>query len=644
MIDWREEPVERVWIHWWGIVGDPEKLAELRAYLEKLLAGPVFSGSPRRMRLMRYLVDRTLAGEGDRVNEYSIGIDIFEKPPSFDPRLDSVVRTDIARLRQRLRAYYAGDGSGDPVVLDLPPKTYRVAIEFRPPETNHAAEAAEATQAAETAEAFEPVARAERPRWMPWILAFAVLAAAGIFFWRLPRRPSVPQSLVVLPFLDLSSGHQFGYLADGVTEEITNDLANLDNLRVIARTTAFQFKGKSVDVRELGKQLHVDAVLEGSLDREGDRVRIRAQLNRASDGYHLWSHAYDLQAVDMIQVQEEIARSIADDLQLNRAQHGASSAASRGVTTDAEAHDLFLRGQGEWNIGSLQSFRNAVTFFQKAIDRDPHFARAWLGMAKAHWNIGLWTAFSEATAAQVESEAERALELAPGLTEAHAVLAYVAWNYDYDWPRAEREFKLALSSGGQANVHNLYGLCLAQRRRFSESYQQFHIAEELSPLDAVPFFNEAQTYEWEGRTGDAERAYLRVLHDHPAFEPPVASLAYMKAILGRCQEAAKYADKMKQLAPNSYRTRSVRWTVAVCEGQKDAARQALQTGLNSTPPFELANAFAMLHDPNQAIAYLEKGVDQHSIGATSMQVEPYLASLRTDPRFVALERRLGLEP
>jgi len=619
-----------------GAVCEPGRDSEVRAYLEKLLRGPVFIGAPRRIRLMRYLVERTLSGEGDRVNEYAIGIDVFDKLPSFDPRSDSIVRTDIARLRQRLRAYYEGEGCSDPVSLDLPPKSYRVAIRFLDP-------VAAEPSAIEPVAATAPEVRSRR-RLLPKILAVAalmVMAAGAIFWWKQPRREGGIQSIVVLPFLDLSSGHPDGYLADGITDEITNDLANLADLRVIARTTAFVFKGRSVDVRDLGRQLHVDAVLEGSLEREGDRMRIRAQLNRASDGYHLWSHAYDIESGDLIQVQEEIARSISDDLQLNRTR---SASLSHEGTSDAVAHDLYLRGQEEWSTASLEAFRRAAELFHAAIARDPKFTRAWLGLAKAHWNIGLWTGFSEVSAQQVESEARKALEIAPGLNEAHAILAHIAWNYDYDWPRAEREFRLALAGGGQANAHNLYGVCLAQRRRFAESHQQFHIAEELSPLDPVAFFNEGEALEWEGRTAEAERAYADLLRTHPSFEPPLARLAYMKAGEGDCREAARYAGRLAQLSPGSYRSQAVLWTVGVCRGDRGGARRALQAAARSSPPVEMGSAYGLLRDNNEAIAYLEKAIDQHEVGVTGIGVEPFLATVRSDPRFVALERRVGLAP
>ncbi len=284
----------------------------------------------------------------------------------------------------------------------------------------------------------------------------ASLGVARLAQSRLTRRIPAIQALVVLPFQDLSSSHQSEYLADGLTDEVTNDLANLNNLRVIARTTAFEFKGKGVDVRQIGRQLNVDAALEGSLVREGNRVRIRAQLNRTSDGYHLWSHAYDIDAHDLIGVQQQIAQSIADDMNLGRGQSSADGGRPHRFTSDPEAHDLYLHGMEALNNASATSLPVAASFFQSALGKDHNFAMAWLGLARTH-DLMQSAVVPGVTYEQIGGEARHALDLDSSLAEAHETLAIIAWERDYDWPTAEREFRLAVASNGSASSRSHAG-------------------------------------------------------------------------------------------------------------------------------------------------------------------------------------------
>jgi adenylate cyclase len=245
-------------------------------------------------------------------------VDVFERPPEFDPKVDAVVRAEVSRLRQNLKDYYTGPGQADRTVIDLPPRSYAPTITFPRPEPLPVR-----TEIPDPA-VVPPTAQA-RPKWQYSLGLAAVLlggvAAARLVPWKTAtsRRSSRWWCCRFKTFLPIINPN----IADGLTDEITNDLANLDNLRVIARTTAFEFKGKGVDIRDLGRQLNVEAALERSLVREGDRVRIRAQLNRTSDGYHLWSHAYDIDSHDLIGVQQKIAQSIADDMYLGQGQSAA---------------------------------------------------------------------------------------------------------------------------------------------------------------------------------------------------------------------------------------------------------------------------------------------------------------------------------
>jgi TolB-like protein len=284
---------------------------EIRAYLAQLLATPQFAAAGRRGQLLQYLVEHTLAGDADKVTEYGIGLDVFDKPTSFDPRIESVVRTEFSRLRQRLKDYYAEEGRRDRIAIDFPPRSYAATFELR-----DAVTLPEPLGAPQLVQEEAQPARYLARRAAVYGLAFlAPIAVAGFAIWREHARLNASKqpihAIVVLPFENYSPDHQDEYIADEMTEELTNDLAQWRDLRVVARTSAFAFKGRGEDVRRIGQQLNVDAVLEGSFTREGDRVRITAQLSRTSDGYHLWSHSYEMESQDAMAVEKQVASSIA---------------------------------------------------------------------------------------------------------------------------------------------------------------------------------------------------------------------------------------------------------------------------------------------------------------------------------------------
>jgi TolB-like protein len=608
---------------------------EIRASVDRLLQSPDFRIPTRRARLLTYLVDRTLAGERNRINEYAIGVDVFDKPASFDPKLDAVVRAEISRLRQNLKEYYAGPGLVDPIRIDLPARGYFAAF----------SSGLASTAAAPEIRAGTPIS----PKPFPWRIAVGTLVAlasvGALLAWRISAGKPRIDSVVVLPFEDLSADHQSGYLADGLTDEVTNDLANLNGLRVIARTSAFLFKGKGVDVRQIGRELNVEAVLEGSVVRDGDHVRIRAQFNRTLDGSHLWSHVYDTHFRDLISVQQDIAQSIADDLQLSRSKNGNAALIPQGSTTDPEAHDLYLRGLEAANAGTAEGVQNAITLLKAAIAKDPRYAAPWFSLAKMLEAMGYFGGWPPGLADQVRSDLNHALQLDPQMAVAHAHLAYLDWEYGYDWDQAEREFRLALQQGNRSEPHKLYAMSLADRGRFAESHEHLRIAEDLAPLDSDLLFFEGGVLAWERRFPEAEQKYQAMLQRNPNTTTALAALAYIKTWEKDCGKAQEYAARMIQLSPTDYRTGSVRFAVSVCNGDIAGALKLREEDKSRrSPAIEQAQGYAYLGDKDTALKYLEQAVEQHNFGATTMKQTPYFDSLHGDPRFIALERRVGLDP
>ena len=338
-------------------------------------------------------------------------------------------------------------------------------------------------------EAPEPIAPVQprKPRRLRLQLAVAAVIAAlvcGLFAWKsFHSKPAAEpsSSIVVLPFLDLSPQKDQEYFSDGITEEIIDALSRVPNLHVVARTSAFAFKGKPTDVREIGRQLNVSTVLEGSVRKSHDQLRITAQLNRVSDGYHLWSRTFDRQLRDVFEVQREISQAIADQMK-------AGTVPSRAPTNDLEAYRSYQEGRFFFNQHlPPSSYRKAIERYQQAIDRDPNFALAYSGLADAYAYLAeLWVAAPQEVMPKAKQAAERAVALDSTLGEAHASLGVVKLDYDWDRQAAQNEFRKAMQlNPGSGWVHHWFAHSLEAQGRLDEATKEMRASMALDPL-SVP--------------------------------------------------------------------------------------------------------------------------------------------------------------
>jgi TolB-like protein/Tfp pilus assembly protein PilF len=611
------------------------RIREIRAYVAELLTRPAFVASGRRGQLLQYLVQRTLAGDAGKVNEYAIGLEVFDRPASFDPRIESVVRTEFSRLRQRLKDYYAEEGRRDRIVIDFPPRSYAATFTFRDVTALPAAQLVPAKP---------------KPRLSAWVPALAVVMAigalAGFALWkRHANRVAAQQpihTIVVLPFENYSPNHQDEYLADGMTEELTNDLAQLRDLRVVARTSAFAFQGKGEDVRKIGRQLNVDAVLEGSFTKEGDQVRITAQLNRTADGYHLWSHAYETESKDLLAVQEDVANSIAD--QIRRMQGGGPAPAIRAATTNPEAHDLYLQGMYQFYLRTPDSMLRAVQLFDQALAADPSFARAWLGIGSAEIGLTSMTAVTPAQSLpRIRQAAQKAIGLDPTLGDAYGLQADVAYMWDWNWSQAEVGFRRALDLGAGPDTRARYGWSLATRGQFDEAHEQLHLAAEQDPLSLVPPFDEFFAWDFQHNVAGEKRDLARLLEIRPDFLGAHAMTVVMAVEEKDCKTAQAEADYLERNYPTVPSTPATLAFAAACRGDRaEALRRIGQMEKLQAPAYQLAIAWALLHDADRAIAELSKSADAHEGQILYLRYDPFFDRIRSDPRYVALEKRVGL--
>ena len=332
------------------------------------------------------------------------------------------------------------------------------------------------------------------------VLALGVVAAApGVVYFFVLRKPAGPEaaappSIAVLPFINMSSDKETDYFSDGITEELINALAHIDGLRVASRTAVFATKGKELGIQQLGQQLNVGTLLEGSVRREGNALRITAQLIKVSDGYHLWSESYDRESKGIFAIENEIARAIAGALRRKLA-------GVKQGTSDVAAHDLYLQGRFYWNKRTREGIRKAIGFLEEATRRDPAYALAWNGLADA---LTLRVEYDGARRDEVlpraKEAARRALELDPSLGEAHASLGLIA-NAERDYPSAEAEYRTAIElSPNYALPHMWLGLVLMNDGRLDRAREEMERALQLDPLSLI---------EREPRRGGLPRQELR---------------------------------------------------------------------------------------------------------------------------------------
>ncbi len=436
----------------------------------------------------------------------------------------------------------------------------------------------------------QPVVIPPRHFSLVWWLTGAalVLAAAGFFLWRnrTPAPAASPSSVVVLPFLDLSPQKDQEYFSDGLTEEIIDALSRVPNLRVVARTSAFAFKGKSNDVRQIGRQLNVDAVLEGSVRKSGDQLRITAQLNRVSDGTHLWSRTYDRQLRDVFDVQQEISQSIANQLRAG------SVPARRAGTADLAAYDLYQEGRYFFNKQEYpDSYWKAIDRYQKAIQRDPNFALAYSGLADAYAylaeNFAVWP---KEVMPKARDAARKAVALDDNLAEAHTSVGIVKLDYDWDPDGAQRELRRALDlNPGSGWVHHWYAHSLEAQGRLDEAMPEMRAALALDPLSVIFYWDignellmakryddalahlakanelfpnfpiilweQAEAYRQKGDQAASDRVIATLKAAHPEMEQEPTFLALLgtaAARAGRKAEARQILDRVEQFHRKQY--------------------------------------------------------------------------------------------
>lgn len=468
-----------------------------------------------------------------------------------------------------------------------------------------------------------------------------------------PQRPAraraARHSVVALPFVNMSGDEENDYLADGLTEELINALTKIDGLRVAARTSSFAFKGGSVGIEEIAERLGVDIVIEGSLRRVGDRLRIAVQLIDVEDGYHLWSDTFNRQLEDVFLLQEEIARAVATSLQVTLAGE-AQAPLVKTSTGDVEAYTLYLKGRHFWNRRTGEGLRTAVEYFSRAIEADPGYALAHAGLADAYailLDYGILP--PQRALPELKAAARRALELDATLAEAHTSLA-MAHQFEWQWAAAEREFRRALAlNPGYAVAHHRYALFLTSMERPAESLGEIRRALELEPLSLIILTTVGWVHYYARDYGKAVEQCLHTLEMDPDFMNAHIALGLAYGQLGRYEEAIAAHQQALRIAGEVASTQALMGYMYGASGERGRAEEILarlreQASRQYTSAYYLAIAALGSGDVEQAFSWLDRAYEEHAAHLIYLRVDPLFDSLRADPRLERLLARLGRVP
>ena len=474
------------------------------------------------------------------------------------------------------------------------------------------------------------------------------LGARGWREWLLSRVSPAPiRSLAVLPLVDLSADPMQAYFADGMTEELINAFSRITALRVISRSSVMKYKSVHTPLAEIGRELNVDAVVEGTVQRTDGRVRISADLVEVRDERSLWGRSYEGELRDILGLQSQVAQAIADEIQV-RLTPEQSANLSRRPLVNPQAYESYLRGRYFWSRRTPEDLRRGLDEFQRSIALDPKFPLAWAGLADTYTVLATQSEMAPRTAMPLaETAAKKALEYDSSLAEAHASLALVEFTYEWNMPRAEIEFQRALSlNPSYASARAWYGLYLNYSGRFEEAIDQTKRAQELDPLSPVIQANVARCYYF-ARRYDKAREFLKQLElKEPNFWMAPAILGQTYLAEGKYEDAIRELGRARTLSPSTLRNLGVLGDAYGRAGRRDEALEiAANLDIRSRSQYVLPiyNALVYMGIGNKAraFAFLDKAYWDRSEWMKGLNVEPEFDPLRSDRRFQALLRRVS---
>lgn len=633
-----------------------EQINVVRDHLSKVCASRAFAGSKRAQDFLQLIVEHALAERYDSLRERMIGAEMFGRPIDYDTANDAVVRVKATEVRKKLAQYYQEAETKPKVRIDLPSGSYVPRFLWDGSEAGASQQVSPETQSSGALPAQnlgkaegEPAASRVRKHWLVLSFAGACLLAlvivAAYFSFHASQgsheAKASMRSIVVLPLENLSGDQSQDYLADGLTDELIADLGQISALHVISRTSAMSYKGTKKTVPEIARELGVSAVVEGSVVREGKEVRVTAQLIDAQTDQHLWSRSYVRNLSSVLALQGEVAQSIADEIKIEVTPEQQARLA-RVNTINPDAQDLYLQGMQRLNSGAP---KDAIGYLEKAIAIDPSYAKAHAALANAYGWMGEagWMAYSEAFPRQ-KAEAQKAVELDDALPEGHVELARSAMNIDWDWATQEKEMRRALDlNPNSAQVRWAYSGVLLREGRIREALSEDQLALQLDPVSSRSFMNSAFTFYY---ARDYDQALMQMQraaalsHEPPELIFPLAVIYVEKGMYDEAiQQFKKLGDAPHALGHmgNAYARMGRRSEAEEMIAKLE--RHVQETGVGR---YEIAIIYAGLGEKDQAFSWLDKAYEARDKGLTYLKIDPSVDPLRSDPRFAALVRRVGL--
>jgi TolB-like protein/Flp pilus assembly protein TadD len=578
---------------------------EIQAELNNIFASAAFANADRMKRFLRYVVDRSLMEKKDDINEYSIGLQVYDRGVSFDPRLDSIVRVDAARLRSKLREYYESEGRASHIRIEIPKGSYKATFnkKRRPyPQTSERGPAKEASDA---------------------------------------------KTIAVLSFADLSPQRDQEYFGDGIAEELMFALSRVPKLRVVSQTSVFAFKGKGLDVREIGRKLNVQCILEGSIRKAEQKLRITARLTDVATGFHIWSEVFTCELKDVFAVQEEISRSVAETLRVAVA-GGEPQPPPKARACNVNAYNHYLIGRAFWNKQTEPGFRTAITHFENCLAEDASYAKAHMGIADCYRKLEFWGLMSPSDALpRAKAAAQKALELDSSLVEAEVPLAAIIAVNEWNWTQADSMFqKILRARPDYAPAHQAYAMmCLLPMRRFGEAIEQIQVARQLDPLALLINAHVGGALYFAGRYDEAIEQLRETLELEPSYHLAHMGLAITFGEKGMFDEAIATLHKARTLAGEIMPIRGALGNIYGRAGRVAEAEIVLKElfqlqSVRYVSPLDFALAYAGLGKTAEVFQYLEKAAADHCGRLAWTLVEPRYENLRSNPQFAALIKRV----
>jgi TolB-like protein/DNA-binding winged helix-turn-helix (wHTH) protein/Tfp pilus assembly protein PilF len=492
--------------------------------------------------------------------------------------------------------------------------------------------------------------RPARRRLVVGLAGLGIGVLVGVIWWLNHRDPSAPlfQSLAVLPFQNLSSDSNQDYVSDGLTEALGSELAKIRALRVISRTSVMRYKGDRKPLPEISRELNVGAVVEGSVARFGDRVRVSVQLLDGAKDRHIWAESYERDFGEIPKLWTEVAAAIAREIRVQIQPDHRTRLAGRAVSR--AAFEAYLRGRYYWNKRTPENIHKAIAFLRKAIDEDPAYARAYAGLADCYNQLGTVLIGSQPPTEirpVAIAAARKALEIDPELSEAHAALAY-AKLYDWEWVAAEQGFQRAIQlNPSYASAHLWYAHYLSMRKRPDEALREVRLAYQLDPLSPIIQTQIGWILQHGGRYDEAIRELQKVLETDPDYLWALWRIGSSYASKSMFQEGI---DALEKAAALSQRSPSILGTLAETyglAGRRVDARKILNelealSRRRYVPAIAFAHAYIGLGDSEKVLEWLEKAYQQREQGIAWLAVWNENGAYRSDPRLHQLIRRVGL--